>query len=81
LGGCSGPPTTGGTYFHNSDDLEGGFKRLTAAPEYVYLLEFSIGNIKQDGRYHRLKVKVDQDRLTVQSRQGYFAPKRPKKKK
>ena len=32
---------TGGTYFHNSNDLEGGFKRLAAAPEYLYLLEFS----------------------------------------
>jgi hypothetical protein len=26
---------TGGTYFHNSNDLEGGFRRLTAAPEYL----------------------------------------------
>jgi VWFA-related protein len=71
---------TGGTYFHNSNDLEGGFKRLTAAPEYVYLLEFSIKGVKQNGRYHRLKVKVDQDGLTVQSRRGYFAAKPPKKK-
>jgi len=72
---------TGGTYFHNSNDLEGGFKRLTAAPEYVYLLEFSIGNVKQNGRYHRLKVKVDQDGLTARSRRGYFATKPPNKKK
>jgi VWFA-related protein len=69
---------TGGTYFHNSNDLEGGFKRLTAAPEYVYLLEFSIRDVKQNGRYHRLKVKVDQDGLTVQSRRGYFAAKKKK---
>ena len=72
---------TGGTYFHNSNDLEGGFKRLTATPEYLYLLEFSIGDVKQNGRYHRLKVKVDQDDSTVQARRGYFAPKPPKKKK
>ena len=70
---------TGGTYFHNSNDLEGGFKRLTAAPEYVYLLEFSIGNVKQNGRYHRLK--VNQDGLTAQSRRGYLATKPPNKKK
>jgi VWFA-related protein len=72
---------TGGTYFHNSNDLEGGFHRLTAAPEYLYLLEFSAGNVKQNGSYHSLKVKVSQDGLTLQSRQGYFAPKAPKKKK
>ena len=31
---------TGGTYFHNSNDLEGGFQKLTAAPEYVYSSSF-----------------------------------------
>lgn len=72
---------TGGTYFHNSNDLEAGFRRLTAGPEYLYLLEFSAGNVKQNGSYHRLKVKVNQDGLTLQSRRGYFAPKPPKKKK
>ncbi len=72
---------TGGTYFHNSNDLEAGFERLTAAPEYLYLLEFSAGNVKQNGSYHRLKVKVNQDGLTLQSRKGYFAPKPPRKKK
>jgi VWFA-related protein len=76
---------TGGTYFHNSNDLEGGFRRLTAAPEYLYLLEFSAENVKQNGSYHRLRVKMsaklNSDGLTVQSRKGYFAPKLPKKKK
>jgi VWFA-related protein len=72
---------TGGTYFHNSNDLEGGFRRLTAGPEYLYLLEFSIESVKQNGSYHHLKVKVDQADLKVQSRRGYSAPKLPKKKK
>ena len=72
---------TGGNYFHNSNDLEGGFKQLTAAPEYLYMLEFSIKDVKQDGRYHRLKVKTDQKGLILQSRDGYFAPNPPKKKK
>jgi VWFA-related protein len=72
---------TGGTYFHNSNDLEGGFQRLGAAPEYVYLLEISLENVKQDGTYHRLKVKPDKEGLKVQSRRGYFAPRREKDKK
>jgi VWFA-related protein len=72
---------TGGTYFHNSNDLEGGFKRLTVAPEYVYLLELSLEKVKQDGSYHRLKVKVDQDGLKLQARRGYFAPQAAKDKK
>ncbi len=67
---------SGGTFFHNSNDIEGGLKRLAAAPEYVYLLEFSLDKVKLDGRYHSLKVKVDRGGLSLQSRQGFFAPKR-----
>jgi VWFA-related protein len=70
---------TGGTYFHNSNDLEGGFKSLTQAAEYVYLLEFALEKVKPDGRYHPLKVKVDKDGLKVQARRGYFAPSKDKK--
>jgi VWFA-related protein len=72
---------TGGTYFHNSNDLDTGFKELTTAPECVYLLEFTPDHVKQTGSYHRLKVKVDRDGLQLQTRHGYFAPKPEKKKK
>ncbi len=71
---------TGGTYFHNSNDLQGGFQALTAVPEYVYLLELSLQNVKQDGAYHSLKVKVDREGLTLKARLGYFAPKPSKSK-
>ena len=30
---------TGGTFFHNSNDLGAGFERLTEPPEVVYVLE------------------------------------------
>jgi VWFA-related protein len=72
---------TGGTFFHNSNDLKGGLQTLAAAPEFVYLLELSLENAKPDGTYHRLKVKVDQDGLKVQARRGYFAPAPVKAKK
>jgi VWFA-related protein len=66
---------TGGTFFHNSNDLDAGFKRLSEPPEYLYLLEFPLGDTKQNGSFHRLKVKVDRDGLKLQARAGYFAPK------
>ena len=69
---------TGGTFFHNSNDLEGGFKSLTQAPDYVYVLEFSPEKVKRDGTYHALKVKVDRAGLTLQARRGYYAPKSDK---
>jgi VWFA-related protein len=67
---------TGGTFFQNSNDLDEGFRRLAAAPEYVYLLGFSPQNLKADGGYHSLKVTVKNGGgATVQARRGYYAPK------
>ena len=71
---------TGGTDFHNSNDLEGGFQALTVVPEYVYRQEMSLQNVKQDGAYHPLKVKLVQDNLKLEARRGYFAPRAPSKK-
>jgi VWFA-related protein len=72
---------TGGKFFHNSNDLEGGFKELAQAPEFVYLLEMSLDKVKADGVYHRLKVKVDRDAVKVEARRGYFAPRAEGKQK
>jgi VWFA-related protein len=72
---------TGGDYFHNSNDLEGGFQRLTTTPEYTYLLAFSADKVKQDGSFHELKVKVNRQGVKLRARRGYFAPKRDKSRK
>ena len=72
---------TGGSFFHNSNDLAAGFKSLTEPPEFVYLLELSLDGVKPDGSYHRLKVKVGRNGVQVQSRRGYFMPTPDKKKK
>ena len=69
---------SGGTYFHNNNDLAAGLQLLTSAPEFVYLLAFSADKVKNDGKYHELKVKVDRPAVIVQSRKGYVAPP-PKK--
>jgi VWFA-related protein len=67
--------STGGTCFHNSNDLEGGFQSVTKAPECVYLLEFSPEEAQPDGSFHRLSVKVNRKGARVRARQGYFAEK------
>ncbi len=68
---------TGGVFFHNSNDLDEGFKRAAAAPEYFYLLGFSPQNLKPDGSFHTLKVIIKpSQKLTWQARRGYYAPKR-----
>jgi len=68
---------TGGTFFHNSNDLEAGLKLAGGAPEVSYVLGFSPQNQKMDGKYHTLKVKLaEKQKYTVQARRGYFAPKK-----
>jgi VWFA-related protein len=69
---------TGGTFFHNDNNLENGLKTLAAAPEVVYLLAISLKNVKHDGSYHSLKVKVEKKGLKTQARRGYFAPDKEK---
>ncbi len=66
---------TGGTYFHNNNDLGLGFRRLASPPEFVYILGFSPREEKLDGSYHVLRVTLRNSKdLTLQARQGYYAP-------
>lgn len=68
--------STGGVLFHNSNDLEGGFRLVGTPPEYSYVLGFSPQNLKLDGHYHDLKVSLVSGKgLTVQARKGYYAPR------
>ena len=67
---------TGGAYFRNSNDLEGGFRRLAGAPAYSYLLGFSPVKATYDGKYHNIKVSLNlKDKYDIQARRGYFMPK------
>jgi VWFA-related protein len=67
---------TGGAYFHNNNDLEGGFRRLASAPAYSYLLGFSPLKAAYDGKYHTLKVTLTtKEKYDIQARRGYYMPK------
>jgi VWFA-related protein len=67
---------TGGTFFENSNDYFGGFKRIAAQPEFIYVLGFAPQNLKLDGSYRTLKVTLKNGAgLQVQARRGYFVRK------
>ena len=72
---------TGGSFFHNSNDLKEGFKQIAMQPEFIYVLGFSPQNMKLDGSMHALKVSLTKDALKnasglqVQARRDYFAPR------
>jgi len=67
---------TGGTFFHNRNDLDEGLREAVAAPPLSYLLGFSPQNLKVDGRFHGLKVSLtNKQKYSIQARNGYYAPK------
>jgi VWFA-related protein len=70
---------TGGTFFHNSNDLDTGFERVAGAPEYRYILSFSPPNLKMDGAVHNLKVTFSPNphHYELDGRRTYTAPNRP----
>jgi VWFA-related protein len=69
---------TGGIFFNNSNDLEAGFHKSAALPESFYLLAFSPQNLKLDGTFHPIQVRLVLPKgLSVQARRGYFAPTKP----
>ena len=72
---------TGGTFFHNSNDLEAGLRQLTEIPECLYVLELPIGDVKRNGALHHLDVKVNRPGVEVAARRGYFIPKPDKNTK
>ena len=68
---------TGGTFFHNSNDLQTGLRLAGLAPEVSYVLAFSPQNRKMDGQYHLITVKLaKKSGYSVQARRGYYAAKK-----
>jgi len=67
---------TGGTFYHNRNDLDEAMREAGAAPEVSYVLGFSPQNLKFDGHFHTLKVALTTgEKFSVQARHGYFAPR------
>jgi VWFA-related protein len=66
---------TGGRFFHNNNDLEGGVRQMVMAPEVSYNIAFSPEELRPDGSYHSLKVRlVNNKGYSIETRPGYYAP-------
>jgi VWFA-related protein len=71
--------STGGKFFHNSNDLGGGLVEIAALPEVTYALSFYPDDLKENGAYHSLKVRIPgMHDVTISARPGYFAQSREK---
>ena len=66
---------TGGLFYHNSNDLYTGVKKIVHRQSSYYVLTYTRPSQKSDGRYHHIKVEVAHPGLELSYRKGYYAPK------
>jgi VWFA-related protein len=74
LGAVSLAVETGGFAIRNSNDLAQGLRRIDEQSRAYYLIGFPIGDVKRDGKFHDLEVKVNRPDVEVVARKGYYAP-------
>jgi VWFA-related protein len=64
---------TDGMAIVQTNDLEGGFKRIVDDLSSYYLLGY-YSTRKMDGRFHSIRVRVKRPGVQVRARRGYLAP-------
>ncbi len=65
---------TGGKYFGDINSYEKHMERIQALTGCFYVLGYYIDE-KWDGKYHKIKVKVNRPGFEVHAQRGYFNPK------
>jgi VWFA-related protein len=65
---------TDGVALVDSNDLDGGLRRISDDLTSYYLLGYSSTNTKMDGRFRALKVRVTRPGVIVRARRGYRGP-------
>jgi hypothetical protein len=68
---------TGGKAAYNTNDIEGAVQHAIADGQFTYTLGFYPTHGKWDGKFHELKVHVNEKGLTLRYRKGYFAAPEP----
>lgn len=67
---------TGGELFKDANNLRQPLERVLERTSVTYLLTFERSDLKQDGAYHRLKVKAKlPSGARLSHRAGYYAPR------
>ena len=66
---------SGGFVVRNTNDLSKGIRRIADESQAYYLLGYSPTNVKRDGRFRKIQVKVPGGKgYQVRARKGYYAP-------
>jgi VWFA-related protein len=66
---------TGGKPFLDTNDFSGVFDRVQKDTSSYYVLGYASTNIRKDGKFRHISVKVKRADLKVEHRSGYYADK------
>jgi VWFA-related protein len=64
---------TGGTAFHNSNDLLTGMQRAFADGRQYYMLAYVAANSNLDGKFRAISVRLRDKKMVVKAKRGYWA--------
>ena len=64
---------TGGKAFLDTNDFGGVYTKVIADTSAYYLIGYSSTNAARDGRFRRIKVRLNKSGLKVEHRNGYYA--------
>lgn len=65
---------TGGKAFFDSNDFSPAFTRIQNDTSAYYEIGYRSTDLRMDGRYRRLSIKVNRPGLRLEYRPGYYAP-------
>ena len=74
LGAQSLAVDTGGFAIKNNNDLSVGMRRIDRQSRSYYLVGFPIADVKRNGNFRKVEVKVNRPNVHVVARKGYYAP-------
>ena len=66
---------TGGTAYMNRNDLDRALEQSIEDGSTYYVLGYYRTDKKQDGKFHKIEVRVDDPNLRIRYRRGYYALK------
>jgi VWFA-related protein len=64
---------TGGKAFLDTNDFSGVYTKVIADTSAYYLIGYSSTNAARDGRFRRIRVRLNKPGLKVEHRNGYYA--------
>ena len=66
---------TGGAALVGTNDFDAGFRRIVVENSSYYVLGYHPAELKHDGKFHDITVRVKRPGVQVRARRGYYAVK------